>query len=73
MPIGTVFLVYAASWLAGMLTPGAPAGAGVRETILVLMLSGFIGEANSVLIALILRTVTVLGDAYFYAVAQALR
>ena len=73
VPVGIVFLVYATSWLGGTITPGAPAGAGVRETIIVLMLAGFVGETNSVLIALILRTVTVLGDVYFYAVVQVLR
>lgn len=73
VPIGIVFLAYATSWLAGMITPGAPAGAGVRETMLVLILAGFVGEANSVLIALILRIITVLGDAYFYIIAQMTR
>jgi|APSaa5957512622_1039677.scaffolds.fasta_scaffold26549_2 glycosyltransferase 2 family protein len=73
IPLGIIFSAYAISWLAGTIIPGAPAGAGVREAVLILMLSGFVGEADSILIALVLRTVTVLGDAYIYLIAQAIR
>ncbi len=73
IPVGGVLSAYAASWLIGTVTPGAPAGAGVRETVLILMLSGFLGESTSVLIALISRIVTIIGDVCFYLFVQIIR
>ncbi len=70
IPIYIVIPAYTFSWLAGFITPGAPGGAGVREAIMILTLSGYIGEPLSVLIALVFRLVTILGDVVFYFVAQ---
>jgi glycosyltransferase 2 family protein len=63
---GTVMTVYAASWVAGFVTPGAPAGLGVREALITLSLTGTIGESNSLLVALIFRMITVGGDLLFF-------
>lgn len=57
---------FAISWLLGTITPGAPAGAGIREGIIILILSPHIGEANSILVSLTVRMVTILGDTAFY-------
>jgi hypothetical protein len=73
VPPGIVLSAYAASWLAGTFTPGAPAGAGVREAVLILMLSGFLGESTSVLIALVSRIITIFGDVCFYLIVQIIR
>lgn len=73
IPLGIILSTYAISWLAGTVTPGAPAGAGVREAMLIFVLSGFLGEADSVLVALLLRIVTTLGDVYFYVITQLIR
>jgi glycosyltransferase 2 family protein len=73
VPPGIVLSAYAASWLAGTFTPGSPAGAGVREAVLILMLSGFLGESTSVLIALVSRMVTIFGDVCFYLIVQIIR
>lgn len=53
------------AWLAGLLTPGAPAGLGVREAVLVFLL-GSLAPAPIVLTATLLgRMVTTLGDIIF--------
>ena len=60
---------YVTAWLAGLLTPGAPAGAGVREIVLLFLLGGITLEADLLLAVLIGRVVTVLGDFFFYILA----
>jgi hypothetical protein len=66
VPFLVALSAYAVSWLAGTVTPGAPGGVGVREAVLILMLSNFLGEPMSVLVALVSRLVTIFGDIYFY-------
>jgi CDP-diglyceride synthetase len=39
---------------------------GVREGIMILTLSGYLGQPASVLISLIMRVITVAGDVLFY-------
>lgn len=63
---------YVLAWLAGLITPGAPAGMGVRELMLLMLLNGVVGEADLLLAALLGRLVTVLGDAGFLGIALAL-
>jgi hypothetical protein len=53
--------IFSIAWLAGLLTPGAPAGLGVRETILLVGLSGALGPL-SLPAALMHRLVTALAD-----------
>lgn len=57
---------YVLAWLAGFITPGAPAGVGVRELVLLFLLKGEIAEADLVFIILLGRMVTVLGDFLFF-------
>jgi uncharacterized membrane protein YbhN (UPF0104 family) len=61
---------YVLAWLAGLVTPGAPAGLGVRELVLLFLLNGVIGEADLLLAAVLGRVVTVCGDVGFFAVAS---
>lgn len=58
---------YVIAWLVGLVTPGAPAGVGVRELVLLYLLTGIIGEADLLLTVILGRVVTVLGDAGFFA------
>lgn len=51
-----------AAWLIGYATPGAPGGLGVREAVLVAMLSGAIPTEAALLLALVFRGVTIVGD-----------
>lgn len=55
-----------AAWLSGFITPGAPAGIGIRETMIVLAL-GATGSsiADGVLLSAFYRIVTISGDMVF--------
>jgi uncharacterized membrane protein YbhN (UPF0104 family) len=57
---------YTVAWLAGFLTPGAPAGVGVREMILLLLLKGLFAETDLLIAVLLGRCVTVAGDLLFF-------
>lgn len=59
--------IFAVSWLAGFITPGSPAGIGVREAVMIAMLEGIIGQSNSLVVALLFRLVTVTGDIIIFA------
>lgn len=58
----TIGGVYIVAWLIGLLTPGAPAGLGVREMILLLLLEGIIDDVDLLMATLLGRLVTVVGD-----------
>jgi len=53
---------FAFAWSAGFLVVFAPAGAGVRELVLVALLSPFIGSGNAWAVALVSRLLMTLGD-----------
>lgn len=63
---------YIIAWLIGLVTPGAPAGVGVREMILLLLLKNLVAEADLLLAVLLGRLVTVAGDLVFFAIASAI-
>ena len=60
---------FVVAWLAGLATPGAPAGAGVREVVLMVLLKGSIPEAELLLAVILSRMVTVIGDVLFFLFA----
>lgn len=66
-------LTYAIAWLAGFITPGAPAGLGVREFVFVLMLGPVTGEADALLAAGLLRLASLAGDILAFALGAWLR
>jgi len=57
---------YGLAWLAGLVVPGAPAGLGVREAALMLLLAGHADPAQAAEAALLGRMVTLGGDLAFY-------
>lgn len=61
---------YVIAWLVGLVTPGAPAGIGIREAILMVLLGGLGAEPVILLAVVIGRTITVLGDLFFFAGGQ---
>ena len=63
------FLVYPAAWLTGFVVPGASAGAGVRETVIVLFLGALLGQADALSAALLFRGMTLGGDFCFFLLA----
>jgi len=63
---------YVIAWLAGLITPGAPSGLGIREMVLVLLLGTLVHEADLLLAVLLGRLVTVAGDVVLLLGALAL-
>ncbi len=49
-------------WLIGYATPGAPGGLGSREAVITLMLSTVAAPETAILVALVFRLVTTLGE-----------
>ncbi|MBN8726559.1 MAG: flippase-like domain-containing protein [Xanthomonadales bacterium] len=58
-----------ASWAAGFVVIGAPAGIGVREAAFVALTGGMIGEERALLLIALYRVVTFLGDTLLFAAA----
>ncbi|MFI4970628.1 MAG: hypothetical protein ACHP7D_10520 [Lysobacterales bacterium] len=52
----------ALAWAAGYVTPGAPAGLGLREAVLVLALAPPLGDADALAIVLAYRLLTLMAD-----------
>jgi len=57
---------YVMAWLAGLVTPGAPAGVGVREMVLIFLLGHAIPETELLPAVVVSRLVTVAGDVLFF-------
>ena len=72
VPATAVILIggsYVLAWLAGLVTPGAPAGVGIREVVLLALLHPLVSEADLLPAVLAGRVVTVVGDFLFYLIA----
>jgi uncharacterized membrane protein YbhN (UPF0104 family) len=67
---GLVTAVFALSWVLGFLAPGAPAGLGAREGIMLLLLNGSASGQSVVIFVLMARVVTMLGDALCFCVGS---
>lgn len=65
---GLVTAVFALSWVLGFLAPGAPAGLGAREGIMLLLLNGSASGQSVVLFVLMARVVTMLGDVLCFCI-----
>lgn len=60
------------AWAVGFVTPGAPAGIGVREALLLLILGPTLGAATASVLILALRVATTLGDLLCFGIGAAL-
>ena len=60
--IATSIAVFSAAWIVGFLAPGAPAGLGIREAILLAGLSPTFGAGTAVQIAILFRVLSVSAD-----------
>ena len=65
-----LLMISATAWTLGFLTPGAPAGLGVREAVLVALLTPSAGEPAALTAALAFRAATLGGDLLFYLSAR---
>lgn len=68
----SLFPIFCLSYTIGLITPGAPAGLGVREAIMVVTLSPLVGNANATLLSVLFRMVTIVGDVLFFITATIL-
>ncbi len=64
--------IVAAAWVVGLVTPGAPAGLGVREAVMIVALSDTALGDEAVLIALGLRVATLGGDVLLWLIGAVL-
>jgi hypothetical protein len=65
--------VFALAWVAGFITPGAPAGLGVRDAIMVAGLSPVYGAGSALGVTVIMRLATSAGDALAFLAGMAAR
>jgi len=63
-----VVSLFSVAWGVGLLTPGLPAGLGIRDAILVQGLTPLVGEAQAVWSASLFRVLTTLADAIAFAI-----
>ena len=70
---GAMLLAAAAiAWTVGFLMPGAPAGLGPREAVLLTLAGPMLGEAPALVAIVLFRVVTTLGDVVLYLIGAAL-
>ena len=72
-PLPALAAVFAAAWVAGFVTPGAPAGLGVREAVLVGGLRTLYDPGIALSLPLLFRLVTTLGDGLGFGAGALLR
>lgn len=71
--LGTLVAACSLAWLAGFATPGAPAGLGVREVVLVFALEESLGKEGALGAAALFRGATTLGDLLLYGASKLFR
>ena len=66
-----IFMIgaYVIAWVAGLITPGAPAGLGIREMVLLFFLHAHVEQSVLVFATILARMVSIAGDVLFYVVA----
>lgn len=57
---------YVIAWLAGAITPGAPAGIGIREVVMFALLQSVVTESDLLVAIVLNRAITAGGDTLFY-------
>lgn len=63
---------FALAWVAGFFTPGAPAGLGVREGLMLIILGVAYASADALFIVIGFRLATMLGDALMFVTGYGL-
>lgn len=61
---------FVVAWLIGLVTPGAPAGVGVREAVIAIALGGVLPMQDLLLAVVLGRLITVSGDVLFCVVSS---
>lgn len=73
LPLVPLVGIYAMAWLCGFIVPGAPAGLGVREAVLLVGLTPLLSSEATLATAAGLRMVNTLGDVVAVLIGFALR
>jgi hypothetical protein len=66
----TILGSYLIAWLLGYLMPGSSGGIGIRESVMMLLLSGVYGRDAILLASVLLRIATTLGDLLAYGILK---
>lgn len=61
-PWVTITVLFTAAWLVGYVVPGAPGGLGVREAMMILVLSPVVGAGPAIGLGVTVRMATLAGD-----------
>ena len=65
--------LFSLAWLVGFVTPGAPAGLGIRDAILVTGLSAVYGAGIAIGLTILLRIITIAGDGLSFGMGTVAR
>ncbi len=57
-----IISIFSISWVLGYIVPGASGGIGVRESVLIILLSSYFIKADVLIFAIISRVITILGE-----------
>jgi hypothetical protein len=68
----TFTLLFTGAWVAGYLVPGAPGGLGVREAMMIVLLSPIVGVTTATGLGISMRIVTTAGDAVAFLLGTGL-
>lgn len=66
-------IIYIVAWFIGFVTPGAPAGLGIREAVMLLLAGYRFSEADMLMTVLLCRVISTLGDIFFFAFAWVMK
>jgi len=61
---------YTLSWLIGFITPGAPAGIGIKEAVMMAITGEVLNQEAIVLSLVVLRVLTIFGDVMGFVIVQ---
>lgn len=64
--LGALGAAFALAWVAGFFAPGAPAGLGIRETLMLLLLSLTYESSQALVLVVAIRIATILADAAIF-------
>jgi glycosyltransferase 2 family protein len=72
-PLLPLTFLFTAAWLVGYVVPGAPGGLGVREAMMVVLLTPVVGAGAAVGLGISMRLVTLAGDGLAFLTGMAAR
>lgn len=63
---------YMLAWFLGFITPGAPSGLGIREYMLIVLLSPIMPRDQVLVLMVLMRVITILGDIFAFLIMLSL-